>query len=79
MLKSDRLLDKRKSTINKKLQLEWDGDWYNSVGISCKGSFDDSEARLAEIRAWAVENIIKLSEAIPPEMLEEISEEVPEE
>lgn len=72
-------LDKRKSTINKKLQLEWDGDWCNSVGISCKGSFDDSEAGLAEIRAWAVENIIKLSEAIPPEMLEEISAEVPEE
>ena len=72
-------LAKRKSTIDKKLRLEWDGDWYNSVGISRKGSFDDSEATLAEIRAWAVENIIKLSEAIPPEMLEEISAEVPEE
>lgn len=72
-------LDKRKSTIDKKLQLKWDGDWYNSVSISRKGSFDDSEETLAEIRAWAVENIIKLSEAIPPEMLEEISAEVPEE
>ena len=71
-------LAKRKSTIDKKLRLEWDGDWYNSVGISRKGSFDDSEATLAEICAWAVENIIKLSEAIPPEMLEEISAEVPE-
>ena len=72
-------LAKRKSTINKKLPLEWDGDWYNSVSISRKGSFDDSEATLAEIRAWAVENIIKLSKAIPPEMLEEIAAEVPEE
>lgn len=72
-------LAKRKTTINKKLRLEWDDDWYNIVGISRKGSFDDSEATLAEIRAWAVENIIKLSEAIPPEMLEEISAEVLEE
>ena len=72
-------LTKRKNTIDKKLQLEWDGDWYNSVSISRKGSFGDSEKTLAEIRAWAVENIIKLSEAIPPEMLKEISAEVPEE
>ena len=73
-------LAKRKIAINKKLRLEWDDDWcYDSVGISRKGSFDDSEATLAEIRAWAVENIIKLSEAIPPELLEEISAEVPEE
>ena len=74
-------LAKRKNTINKKLQLEWDDDWwkYRNVGISREGSFDDSEATLAEIRAWAVENIIKLSEAIPPEMLKEISAEVPEE
>ena len=73
-------LAKRKSTIDKKLPLEWDDDWnYNSVGISCKGSFDDSEETLAGIRAWAVKNIIKLSEAIPPGMLKEIAAEVPEE
>ena len=73
-------LAKRKRAINEKLRLEWDDGWhYSSVGIFKKGSFDNSEAKLAEIRAWAVENIIKLSEAIPPEMLEEISAEVPEE
>ena len=74
-------LVERKRTIDKKLRLEWDDDWwgYQSVGISRKGSFDDSEATLAEICEWAVENIIKLSEAIPQKMLEEISAEIPEE
>lgn len=73
-------LAKRKRTIDKKLRLEWDDGWHHrSVGISCEGSFDDSEEKLAKIRAWAVEKIIKLSEAIPPEMLKEISAEVPEE
>ena len=72
-------LAKRKRTIDKKLRLEWDDRDYQSVGISREGSFGDSEEKLAEIRAWAVENIIKLSEAIPPEMLKEISAEVPEE
>ena len=73
-------LAKRKITIDKKLRLEWD-DWWDdpSVGIFREGSFADSEEKLAEIRAWAVEHIIKLSEAIPPEMLKEISAEVPEE
>ena len=72
-------LTKRKSIIDEKLKLEWDGEWYNSIWISRKGSFNDSEATLAEIRAWAVKKIIELSEAIPPAMLKEISAEVPEE
>ena len=72
-------LAKRKRTIDKKLPLKWEDSDSWSVGIRRKGSFDDSEEKLAEIRAWAVENIIKLSEAIPPEMLKEISAEVPEE
>ena len=72
-------LAKRERTIDKKLRLEWDERDYEGVGISREGSFDDSDEKLAKIRAWAVENIIKLSEAIPQKMLKEISAEVPEE
>ena len=51
-----------------------DKDWepyYIGVRRPCK--FPDSEALLTETRKWAVEQMFKLAEAIPPAMLQEIA------
>ncbi|MGI9307517.1 MAG: DUF4268 domain-containing protein [Gammaproteobacteria bacterium] len=70
-------LENRKAEIDGKLKMEWGiEEWGNDiryVGVFREGSLSDSEETLAEIRAWAVESMLKLAEAIPPEMLEEIA------
>ena len=54
-------------------KLEWD-EWNNySIGIYRPCSLSESEESLAKIRAWAVKEMFKLAEAIPPTMLQEIA------
>lgn len=82
-------LVKRKAKINKKIKLDWSEErpdwmhhnwWYQCrLGITRECEFSDDEETLAKIRAWAVENMLKLAEAIPPAMLEEIADSLEKE
>ena len=73
-------LVRQKTKINGVLKMEWN-DWDSvwSIGVSRAGSFSDSPETLKEIRAWAVKNMLKLAEAIPPAMLEKIADSLEEE
>ena len=68
----------RKKVIEEKwgCKLEWD-EWDNySIGVCRDATFADSEASLTETRKWAVEQMLKLAEAIPPAMLQEIADKL---
>ena len=71
----------RKKAIEEKwgCKLEWD-EWDNySIGVYRKAALSDSEESLAETRKWAVEQMFKLAEAIPPETLRDIAAKLPAE
>ena len=60
-------------------KLEWD-EWDNySIGVYRTCSLSEKEESLARIRAWAVKQMFKLAEAIPPAMLQEIAAKLPAE
>ena len=63
----------RKKTIEKKWgsKLEWWDEY--TIGVSRPGAFGDNEESLAEIRKWAVGQMLKLGKAIPPAMLKKIA------
>ena len=67
------LAARKKAIEGKWRKLEWD-EWDNySIGVYRASSLSDNEESLARIRAWAVKQMFKLSEAIPPAMLQEIA------
>ena len=69
-------LSARKQTIEKNGggSMKWEGP--KTIGVSRPSIITDSEESLAEIRKWAVEQMFKLAEAIPPAMLQEIAAEL---
>ena len=47
---------------------------WSSIGVSMDGSIDDPEDKLAEVRAWMLDRLPKLKEAIHPRLQEVMSE-----
>ena len=68
----------RKEKIEKiwGISLDWEEWGWHKVGVSRPGAPSYSGSKLAEIRKWAVEQMLKLAEAIPPETLQEIAAEM---
>ena len=67
----------RKSKIEKIWgvgHLDWD-DWkeWGTIGVSRPAAFSDDKKLLNRIRKWSVGQMLKLAEAIPPAMLQEIA------
>lgn len=71
-------LFRRKKDIGGDITLDWNRRSKCVVRVSYEQFLSSGEKSLDEIRAWAVENIIKLAEAIPPALLQEISDAVEE-
>ena len=68
-------LRSRKARIEKiwGVRLDWEEWGWDSIGVSRPAAFTDSEKSLGYVHKWAVEQMIKLAEAIPPTMLQEIA------
>ena len=68
----------RKEKIEKiwGVSLDWEEWGWHTIGVSRPGAISYSGSKLAEIRKWAVEQMLKLAEAIPPETLQEIAAEL---
>ena len=71
------LLARKKIIDSKWPGLEWN-EPKNSfvIGVERQGYFFNSEKKLGEIREWAVGEMLKLADAIPKKMLEDIAKEL---